>query len=398
MIAVKSVGDSTTPEPRAELSAQCPSCGLSELNPVQLGKDAEGNWVQVGRRKWLRRDRSDATQVMVQIDACPACFGAWFDAGELDVLAGKLEGIESVLDPDGRPSSRGCPLGHGRMQQHVLPGVVRTPVDRCTTCKGVWLDGAERRKLATASTREGQGTRTQRWLERGAIWAVQVLTRVPIEVENPLRGTPVVVYLLLAVLFAFYGAQALEQIDTYHYGLVPGRLRARGDWDTLFSYMFLHGSWGHLLGNLYFLYTFGDNVEHLFGRIRFALFFVATGVLAGLIHHIITHKTATPIVGASGAIAGVLAAYLWAFPQQRLHWLLLWFPVKIPVWVFLGVWVAFHVVMGVFGSGKGVEEVAWFAHLGGFAVGFAVTPLMLRLRRRAVARRVRVPATSLRAG
>jgi membrane associated rhomboid family serine protease len=72
--------------------------------------------------------------------------------------------------------------------------------------------------------------------------------------------------------------------------------------------------------------------------------------------------------------------------------------VKIPVWVFLGVWVAFHVVMGVFGSGDGVEEVAWFAHLGGFAVGFAVTPVMLRLRRRAVARRVRVPAATLSRG
>ena len=92
------------------------------------------------------------------------------------------------------------------------------------------------------------------------------------------------------------------------------------------------------------------------------------------------------------AIAGVLAAYLWAYPRQRLHWVLLWFPIKIPVWVFLAVWVAWHIVMGFFASGEGAEGVAWFAHLGGFAVGFAVTPWMLKLRRREVAKRVRVPA------
>ena len=88
----------------------------------------------------------------------------------------------------------------------------------------------------------------------------------------------------------------------------------------------------------------------------------------------------------------MLAAYLWAYPRQRLFWVVLWFPVKIPVWVFLGVWIVFHIVMGVFASGEGAEGVAWFAHLGGFAVGFAVTPWMLKLRRRAVARSVRVPA------
>jgi membrane associated rhomboid family serine protease/Zn-finger nucleic acid-binding protein len=397
MICAKSVGESTTREPPHEVSAQCSSCGLSELCPVQLQQDPDGSWLQVGKRRWFRRAAPDPTKVMVQIDACPACFGAWFDAGELDVLAGPLQGVEQVIDPDPKPSRRPCPHGHGSMQEHVLPGVIRTPLDRCPHCGGIWLDGNERRKLAKATTTEGQGTRTQRFLERGAIWAVQVLTRLPIEVENPARSTPWIIYTVIAVLLAFYGGQALEQIDTYHYGLVPGRLRAKGDWDTLVSYMFLHGSWAHLFGNLYFLYTFGDNVEYLFGRIRFAIFFVVSGVIAGLIHHFVTLKTATPIVGASGAIAGVLAAYLWAFPKQRLHWVLLWFPIKIPVWVFLGVWIVFHIVMGFFGTGHGAEEVAWFAHLGGFACGFAVAPLMLALRRRAVARKVKVPAMALRA-
>ena len=375
-----------------EVSAQCPTCGLSELVQVHLQKDEDSNWVQVDKPGWFRRNKVDTSKVDVQIDACPSCFGAWFDPGELDTLAGRLEGVESVLDPDPQPTTRPCPHGHGPMQEHMLKGVIRTPVDKCAECGGIWLDGHERRKLAKATTSEGQGTRTQRWLKRGAIWAVQVLTRVPVEVDNPERSTPWIVYTLLAVLLFFFGMQELEQLDTRFYGLIPGRLRAEGDWDTLLTYVFLHGSWAHLLGNCYFLYTFGDNIEHLFGRIKFAIFFVLTGALAGLIHYLLTTKTATVVVGASGAIAGVLAAYLWAYPRQRLHWVLLWFPIKIPVWVFLGVWIVWHIVMGFFASGEGAEGVAWFAHLGGFAVGFAVTPFMLKLRRREVAKRVRVPA------
>jgi membrane associated rhomboid family serine protease/Zn-finger nucleic acid-binding protein len=360
---------------------------------VQLHQEADGNWVQDGQRSWFRRAAPPDTEVRrVQIDACPVCFGAWFDPGELDVLAGALEGVEKVLEPARGRSARGCVHGHGPMDEHELPGVISTPVERCATCGGLWLDGHERRKLATASTSEGQGTKTERWFKRGAIWAAQVLTHLPVEVDNPARSTPWLVFLALAVFLGIFGAQELGYIDTEYYGIVPGRLKLEHDYSTLLTYMFLHGSWAHLLGNAYFLYTFGDNIEHLFGRVRFAIFFVATGLIAGIVHVWLTKKTATPIVGASGSIAGVLAAYLWAFPRARLFQVILWIQLKIPVWSYLIVWVGFHILMGFFGKGSGVEGVAWFAHLGGFLVGLAVTPLMLTLRRREVARRVRVPA------
>jgi membrane associated rhomboid family serine protease len=359
---------------------------------VHLKKDGDGNWKQIDRVGLFgRRANPDTGGVDVQIDACPVCFGAWFDPGELDTLAGDLAGVENVLEDDARPANRPCPYGHGPMAEHDLPGLIKTPVDRCAECGGIWLDGHERRKLATATTAEGQGTKTERWLKRGAIWAAQVLTHLPVEVENPARGTPWIVFALLVVLFVVFAGQQLEQLDTVYYALVPGRTRHRGDWSALFTYMFLHGSWPHILGNAYFLYTFGDNIEHLFGRIRFAIFFLVTGVLAGLIHYALTDKTAQPVVGASGAIAGVLAAYLWAFPRQRLFQVVLWIQLKIPVWVYLFVWVGFHIVMALFGAGAGAEGVAWFAHLGGFVVGIAVTPLMLKIRRAEIARRVQVP-------
>jgi membrane associated rhomboid family serine protease/Zn-finger nucleic acid-binding protein len=377
-----------------ELSAQCPACGLHELVLVKLDRDAQGHWRRTDRRGLLgrRKAENDApAAVAVQIDTCPMCFGAWFDAGELDVLAGQLGDVESVLDQEARTTTRPCPHGHGFMLEHDLPGVIKTPVDRCGRCGGIWLDGEERRKLAKATTAQGQGTRTERMLKRGAIWAMQVLRPLPVEVENPARGTPYVVFGLLIVLLAFFVGQELQQLDTHHYALVPGRTRHEGDWSGLLTYMFLHGSWWHLLGNAYFLYTFGDNIEDLFGRVRFAVFFIVAGVLAGLVHYWFATNTATPVVGASGAISGVLAAYLWAFPRQRLFQTVLFIQVEIPMWVYLFVWVGYHIVMALFATGA-AEEVAWFAHLGGFLVGIAVTPLLLRVRRREVARRVKVPA------
>lgn len=383
-----------------KVSAQCPACRLHELVPVVLARGPGGAWQQrddTGNflASLLRRRKADAPgtpEITVQIDVCPVCMGAWFDRGELEVLSGDLGDVEHVLAPELGRAQRPCPLGHGLMVEQGLPGVIRTPVDRCQRCGGIWLDGHERRKLAKATTREGQGTRTERWLRRGAIWAAQVLTQLPVEVDNPARGTPWVVFSLLAVLFTAFVLQIYGPLDTYTWALVPGRLRHEGDWWTLGTSILLHGTWVHILGNAYFLYTFGDNVEHLFGRARFLAFYLGAGLVGATAQALFTSQTALPVVGASGSIAGVLAAYVWAFPRQSLFQVILWIQIKVPVWVYLGVWVAFHVVMGLFGSGAGAEGVAWFAHLGGFCVGLGVTPLVLGWRRREVARRVEVPA------
>jgi membrane associated rhomboid family serine protease/Zn-finger nucleic acid-binding protein len=378
-----------------EVSAQCPSCRLHELVPVHLRRSADGVWVQTDKIGLFGKAApTDTSGVQVQIDACPVCYGAWFDAGELDTLAGDLGTVESVVAPESRESKRVCVHGHGPMREHELPGVIKTPLDQCDVCHGLWLDGDERKKLAKASTSEGQGTKTGRWFKRGAIWAAQVLTQLPVEVDNPARGTPWVVFIALAIYFGIFVGQELELIDTYYYGLVPGRLKHEHDYFTFFTYMFLHGSWLHLLGNAYFIYTFGDNIEHLFGRIRFAIFLVLAGLLAAALHVMVTTKTAMPLVGASGSIAGLLAAYVWAFPKQRMLQVVFWVQLKIPAWVYVFFWVGYNAVMGFFGRGESVELTAWFAHLGGFLVGVAFTPLLLAVRRREVARRVRVPAVA----
>jgi membrane associated rhomboid family serine protease/Zn-finger nucleic acid-binding protein len=387
--------------PQAKVSAQCPSCRLHELVPIVLVRGREGGWRQRDDSanflgNLLRRRKpgvASTEETTVQIDACPVCMGGWFDRGELEVLSGDLGDIEHVLAPDVGRARRPCPLGHGLMVEQQLPGIIRTPVDRCQRCGGIWLDGHERRKLAKASTREGQGTKTERWLKRGAIWAAQVLTQLPVEVDNPARGTPWVVFSLLGVLLTVFLLQIYGPIDTYTWAVVPGRLRHEGDWWTLGTSILMHGAWVHILGNAYFLYVFGDNVEHLFGRARFLAFYLVAGLVGAAAQAWLSTKTALPVVGASGSIAGVLAAYVWAFPRQRLFQVILWIQLKVPVWIYLGVWVFFHVIMGLFGTGQGAEGVAWFAHLGGFLVGLGVTPLVLAWRRREVARRVEVTAS-----
>lgn len=371
--------------------------------------------------RWTSVESSERSQVVdpareVQIDACPVCNGAWFDAGELDRLAGEAANVEQALDPAARPSKRRCPRGHGLLQEHALPGQIRTPVDHCPTCHGIWLDGHERHKLAKSTTVEGQTEKTKLWARRGAIWAAQLLVQLPVEVENPARSTPWMVYALLVVLAAMFGLQLGGVIDLadcapgmgghpqgeWCLAPVAGMLRFQwkqlGAWQmlvegeayTLATHWLLHGGWMHLLGNAYFLYIFGDNVEHLFGHVRFLLFVFVCALVGGMAEVALTHNTISPIVGASGGIAGVMAAYLWSFPRSKLFQVVLFVQLKLPVWVYIFVWVGYQAVMGFFSNSE--AHVAWYSHLFGFATGALLTPILLAVRRREIAKRVRVAA------
>lgn len=372
-------------ERAAHVDAQCPACALHELVPVALARQSNGVWGQVDP------EQHESDQ-LVLLDACPICNGAWFDLGELGDLDGDGGATEtSIREVRVTPTlgTRPCPRGHGAMFEQHLPGRLETPIDRCSTCGGIWLDGDERRKLARASTREGQESPRATWLKRGAIYAAQLLTHLPVEVENPGRGTPWAVFALVLMLVVAFVVQLGDRIDPYLYGIVPGRMVREWDIGTLVTHQLFHSGWVHLLGNIYFLYVFGDNVEHLFGRRRFVAFFVVAGILGGLAHALMSRATATLVIGASGAIAGILGAYLWSFPRAKLFQVVFFIPLKLPVWAYLLVWLAFHLIMAFLSADT---SVAWFEHLGGFAFGLAVTPVVLYLRRREVARSVAVPA------
>jgi membrane associated rhomboid family serine protease len=224
---------------------------------------------------------------------------------------------------------------------------------------------------------------------------------LPIRDENPSRTTPFVTYLLIAVNVAVW---LLEWWVTNQgvvwvipgYGLVPARLMADppGEAFTVFTSMFMHGGWDHLLGNMLFLWIFGDNIEDALGHFRFLIFYFAAGLAAAAAQVGIDPASTVPMVGASGAIAGVLGGYLVLYPRAPIYvlnpipWLwLVWGALLVfPAWVVVGEWFVWNLLAslqmlgGLGGRGGGV---AFFAHLGGFILGLvAVRPLSLRRERR----------------
>ncbi|MEX2272356.1 MAG: rhomboid family intramembrane serine protease [Vicinamibacterales bacterium] len=154
-------------------------------------------------------------------------------------------------------------------------------------------------------------------------------------------------------------------------------------WSTLFTSMFLHGGWGHLFGNMLFLWVFGDNVEHRIGHLRFFFFYLATGIAAALAHVFFNANSMIPTVGASGAISGVLGGYLLMFPRNRVY-VLMWGGVAtVPAVFMLGLWILMQFINGI-GSiavtpetGEGTSGgVAYLAHIGGFIAGMILAPLL----------------------
>jgi membrane associated rhomboid family serine protease len=145
-------------------------------------------------------------------------------------------------------------------------------------------------------------------------------------------------------------------------------------WLTMVTSMFMHGGWAHLLGNMLFLWIFGDNIENRMGHVRYLVFYLLCGIIASLAHVFTTaalgHDMMTPSLGASGAISGVMGAYLILFPKRKVNVLMLRVVTQVPALVALGLWILLQVVsgMGVLG-GNGGGGVAYMAHIGGFAAG-----------------------------
>lgn len=147
-------------------------------------------------------------------------------------------------------------------------------------------------------------------------------------------------------------------------------------WATLFTSLFLHGSLFHLFGNLLFLWVFGDNVEDAMGHVRFLVFFLLCGAAAGLVHAFVDPESGRPLIGASGSIAGIVAAYLILYPRVRLWALFLnGIPLRVPALFAIAFWFVLQVIAAVIGADEGV---GWFAHLGGFAAGVILIPIMRR--------------------
>jgi len=211
----------------------------------------------------------------------------------------------------------------------------------------------------------------------------------PIRDHNPSRRTPLVTYLIIAVNVAVFlgelryaGDPRAIEAFFYTWGLVPVAVTLGGDVVGIFTSMFIHGGFLHLAGNMLFLYIFGDNLEDRFGHFGFAVFYLVSGVGAALFQVAVSPWSDVPMVGASGAIAGVLGGYLLLFPRARVDVLVVLIlfvtVINVPAWFMLGLWFLLQLVNGL-AQATEATGVAYWAHAGGFLAGvLAALPWWLR--------------------
>jgi membrane associated rhomboid family serine protease/Zn-finger nucleic acid-binding protein len=320
----------------------------------------------------------------VEVDHCVRCEGTFFDAGEAPRVFGEGTRFESWrelwLAHESRPSLLRCPKDATRLLEHgVCMSNQSVLVEVCPHCQGMWLDRDEGKQLHALV--EGARRAEQKGVLGHGVggYLFQFFTQMPLEVWNPVRRRSHLVHGLVLALVAIFALELLEQPELWvHPGLwmlVPREvLRGEHAW-TLLTHGFLHGGWFHLLGNLYFLWIFGDNVEDHLGKRDFSILYLAALVAGGLAYALVNSHSRAPMLGASGAVAGLMGAYLVLFPRVRLWVMLLVVRVRVRVVWYLGAWVALQVVM----QSSGARGTAWMAHLGGFAVG-ALTALLLRPR------------------
>lgn len=239
---------------------------------------------------------------------------------------------------------------------------------------------------------------------------------IPIRDENPTLRASVATFLIVGINAAVWifvqhlGADPSLSASVWRFGVIPGELLGRvvpgtevpagahmvavldgiPNWSSIITSMFMHGGWLHIVGNMWFLVLFGDNVEDAMGPVRFVVFYLLCGVAAVLAQVMAQPSSVVPMVGASGAIGGVMGAYLRLYPLAPVH-MLVWFGffvdrIVVPAYFMLGYWFLMQLFAGVLFPGEG--GVAFWAHVGGFAAGLLLVGVFCD-RHRLDERRVR---------
>lgn len=232
---------------------------------------------------------------------------------------------------------------------------------------------------------------------------------IPLRDNIPSRTTPFIGYVVIAICVIVFLFQRQRPEMTEQFGMIPARISNPSQpvevldqkvrrtpqgpelvrfkrpaaespvpaWLTMFTCIFLHGGWLHIIGNLWFLYVFGDNVEDRFGHVEFVLVYVGCGLAASAAHYLANPESTMPTIGASGAIAGVMGAYFVLYPRAQVLTLvpifIIFYTLVLPAPIFLGIWFLFQFFEGTMSLHAGQQTgVAWWAHIGGFAAGAAV--------------------------
>jgi len=210
----------------------------------------------------------------------------------------------------------------------------------------------------------------------------------PYKDDNPAILTPFVTYGLIGInIFVFIFQLSIELNDPiagksliYIFGLVPADFSIL----SVFTSMFMHGGFAHIIGNMWFLWIFGDNIESLLGHVRYFFFYLSCGIGAAIAQILIGPNSTIPMVGASGAIAGVLGAYMILYPKAKVHVFVFFIfitTIQVPAQIVLGAWFLMQLSNGLGSIGLDLSGgVAWFAHIGGFIMGISTQKLFRTIR------------------
>ncbi len=216
----------------------------------------------------------------------------------------------------------------------------------------------------------------------------------------PVVNTTIIGINIVAFLVQMAQGASLDRFIYFH-GLVPARysipqissyFSSGQQLFSLFTFMFLHGGFWHLLGNMWSLYIFGDNVEDRLGHFRYLMFYMICGIGSGLVHLIFNFHSNIPTIGASGAISGVMGAYFLLYPHSKILTLIPilfipWF-LEIPAFFFLGIWFVLQLISAT-GSHGGAAGIAWWAHIGGFVLGMILLRLFLKIPAMSAGQKIR---------
>ena len=312
----------------------------------------------------------------VELDVCSRCRALYFDAGEFSQTPENADlGSEAFvqrwlgtgLAQDLGPGKQNCPDRHGPMHHYQVGSDDKNiDIDICNQCGGLWIEQPKLAALRDLLSAEDQA-RGQAQDDAGGVktYLFQLFTGMPIEVYNPVRRKPVLLYNTIVLLFLAFAAQIfIGEKFTAFFALTPALISSQ-PW-TLFTAALLHGGVLHILGNLYFFYIFGDNVEDRLGKSRFFLLLLASAFLGNLLYLIFHLGSTVPELGFSSAVAGVMAAYLVLFPKVKLWVVLFFIRFKISSYWYIGAWIGLQILAVLMGS---LGQVAYWAHIGGFIAG-----------------------------
>lgn len=315
----------------------------------------------------LLRIRTDCGVVW----GCSACDGR---AVRIDVLrrtftSDTLDQVWSSAREGKGERKRPCPVCKRLMAFVAVPHGLRTfPLDVCTHCQFVWFDPREYEALAEAVGEPEEPTKLvdKKWKWIPAVFGMPVERKSSVLLDRPWLTWTLAATTTLVSLLAFSNLQTA----ILQFGLIPAQLWRYAGLTLLISF-FLHGGWFHLLGNMYFLIVFGDNVEDYLGKGRYLLLLLLATLAGGLLHIALDPRSAIPLVGASGGISGLIVFYALQFPQARLLVLLrplFFWPLRIGARTALFLWILLQFV-GVWQQVAGLSHVSSLAHLGGAGVG-----------------------------